>query len=232
MMQEFSRRTHWNLEKTAYAAALERLRVDATPMFDLTASNPTTCGFEYDRAGILGELSRPECLEYEPDPRGLLIARAAVADYYAEAAAAEISTEQIFLTTSTSEAYSYLFRLHCDPGAEILIAQPSYPLFDFLADLDDVRLVPYPLFYDHGWHIDMAALTERITARTRAIVVVHPNNPTGHFTSHAERKMLERICEEHGLVLIVDEVFLDYALDTPDGGENEHASFSSGNILC
>ncbi|MGB6112477.1 MAG: pyridoxal phosphate-dependent aminotransferase, partial [Acidobacteriaceae bacterium] len=112
MMQEFSRRTHWNLEKTAYAAALERLRVDATPMFDLTASNPTTCGFEYDRAGILGELSRPECLEYEPDPRGLLIARAAVADYYAEAAAAEISTEQIFLTTSTSEAYSYLFRLH------------------------------------------------------------------------------------------------------------------------
>ncbi|MGA7707738.1 MAG: pyridoxal phosphate-dependent aminotransferase, partial [Acidobacteriaceae bacterium] len=228
MMQEFSRRTHWNLEKTAYAAALERLRVDATPMFDLTASNPTTCGFEYDRAGILGELSRPECLEYEPDPRGLLIARAAVADYYAEAAAAEISTEQIFLTTSTSEAYSYLFRLHCDPGAEILIAQPSYPLFDFLADLDDVRLVPYPLFYDHGWHIDMAALTERITARTRAIVVVHPNNPTGHFTSHAERKMLERICEEHGLVLIVDEVFLDYALDTPDGGENEHASFSSG----
>jgi aspartate/methionine/tyrosine aminotransferase len=228
MMQEFSRRTQWNLEKTAYAAALERLRADGKPIFDLTASNPTACGFEYDPAGILGELSRPECLEYEPDPRGLLIARAAVVDYYVSAAAAQVSAEQIFLTTSTSEAYSYLFRLHCDPGAEILIAQPSYPLFDFLADLDDVRLVPYPLFYDHGWHIDMAALRERITSQTRAVVVVHPNNPTGHFTSPAERNMLELICAERGLALIVDEVFLDYAIDTKDGGEKVHASFSAG----
>ena len=185
--------------------------------------------FEYDRAAILAELSRPECLEYEPDPRGLLIARAAVVEYYAEAAAAKISAEQIFLTTSTSEAYSYLFRLHCDPGAEILIAQPSYPLFDFLGDLDDVRLVPYPLFYDHGWHIDIAALKERITSRTRGIVVVNPNNPTGHFTSLEERKLLERVCEEHGLVLIVDEVFLDYALDAEDADGNAHASFSSGD---
>ena len=229
MMQEFSRRTDWNLEKTAYAAALERLRADGKPIFDLTASNPTTCGFEFDRDAILGQLSRPECLEYEPDPRGLRIARAAVAEYYAEAATAKISAEQIFLTTSTSEAYSYLFRLHCDPGAEILIAQPSYPLFDFLADLDDVRLVPYPLFYDHGWHIDIAALKERITSRARAVVVVHPNNPTGHFTSQAERKLLERVCEEHGLVLIVDEVFLDYALDTKNADGNAHASFSNGD---
>ena len=227
-MQEFSRRTRWNLEKTAYAATLDRLRADGKPIFDLTASNPTTCGFEYDRAGLLGELSRPECLEYEPDPRGLPSARAAVVDYYADAAGANIATQRIFLTTSTSEAYSYLFRLHCDPGAEILIAQPSYPLFDFLADLDDVRLVPYPLFYDHGWHIDMAALTERITSRTRGIVVVHPNNPTGHFTSAVERNMLERVCEEHGLVLIVDEVFLDYAIDAADGDEKTYASFSTG----
>jgi alanine-synthesizing transaminase len=227
MMQEFSRRTQWNLEKTAYAAAQERLRADGKPIFDLTASNPTTCGFEYDRAAILRELSRPECLEYEPDPRGLLTARAAVVGYYAEAAATEISPKNIFLTTSTSEAYSYLFRLHCDPGAEILIAQPSYPLFDFLADIDDVRLVPYPLFYDHGWHIDIAALTERITSQTRAVVVVHPNNPTGHFTSQEERKILERICEEHGLVLIVDEVFLDYGLEADDA--STHASFSIGD---
>jgi len=223
-MQEFSRRTRWNLEKTAYAAALERLRADGKQIFDLTASNPTTCGFRYDQAGILDELSRPECLEYEPDPRGLPVARAAVVDYYADAAATQMSAEQIFLTTSTSEAYSYLFRLHCDPGAEILIAQPSYPLFDFLADLDDVRLVPYPLFYDHGWHIDVAALEARITPRTRAIVVVHPNNPTGHFTSPAERTLLENLCEKHGLVLIVDEVFLDYAFDPLDA----HVSFSAG----
>ena len=228
MMQEFSRRTDWNLAKTAYAAALERLRADGRAMFDLTASNPTTCEFQYDRAGILGQLSRPECLEYEPDPRGLPLARAAVVKYYAEAAATQISPEQTFLTTSTSEAYSYLFRLHCDPGSEILIARPSYPLFDFLADLDDVRLVSYPLFYDHGWHIDRAALAERITSKTRAVVVVHPNNPTGHFTSPAEREWLQGICDQHGLVLIVDEVFLDYALDTADARENAHASFSTG----
>ncbi len=229
MMQEFSRRTGWNLEKTAYAAALERLHADEKSIFDLTASNPTTCGFDYDRAGILEELSRPECLKYEADPRGLRIARAAVVEYYAKAATSQISAEQLFLTTSTSEAYSYLFRLHCDPGAEILIAQPSYPLFDFLADLDDVRLVPYPLFYDHGWHVDMAALIARITSRTRAVVVVHPNNPTGHFTSLAKRKMLESMfARSMALVLIVDEVFLDYALETADARENAHSSFSAG----
>ena len=229
MMQKFSRRTDWNLEKTAYATALERLHAGGGPVFDLTASNPTACGFQYDRAGILRELSRPECLEYGPNPRGLLVARTAVVDYYAEAASAQVATEQIFLTTSTSEAYSYLFRLHCDPGAEILIAQPSYPLFEFLADLDDVRLAPYRLFYDHGWHLDVAALTARITPRTRAVIVVHPNNPTGHFTSSAERMLLERICEEHGLALIVDEVFLDYVFDSREvAAPTAHKSFSTG----
>ena len=123
-----------------------------------------------------------------------------------------VDPEHIFLTTSTSEAYSYLFRLLCDPGDEVLIAQPSYPLFDFLADLDDVRLVAYPLFYDYGWHLDPAALRERITSRTRAIALVHPNNPTGHYTKAAERAVLEEICAEFGLALIVDEVFLDYPL--------------------
>jgi aspartate/methionine/tyrosine aminotransferase len=227
-MQKFSQRTDWNLEKTAYAAALERIHADGKPFFDLTASNPTTCGFQYDCAGILSELSRSESLEYQADPRGLPVARAAVVEYYAEAASARVAAEQIFLTTSTSEAYSYLFRLHCDPGEEILIAQPSYPLFEFLADLDDVRLVSYPLFYDHGWHLDVAALTARITPRTRAIVVVHPNNPTGHFTSLIERQSLELICQQHGLVLIIDEVFLDYALDSTETHPLLHASFAAG----
>ncbi len=212
---QFSARTSWNLQATRYAAALENLRNSGAPFFDLTVSNPTACGFEYDTAAILRELSRPECLLYDPDPRGFRVARQAVAQYYAEVASATVSAENIFLTTSTSEAYSYLFRLHCDSGAEVLIAQPSYPLFEFLADLDDVRLVPYPLFYDYGWHIDLAALEARITTRTRAIVIVHPNNPTGHFTSAQEREALERLCQQHKLALIVDEVFLDYAVDSP-----------------
>ena len=222
MTQPFSSRTAWNLQKTLYAAAIDALRATGAPYFDLTASNPTACGFEYDREEILRAFSRPESLEYEPDPRGLAVARAAVAEYYADDASAQVATGQIFLTTSTSEAYSYLFRLHCDPGAEILIAQPSYPLFQFLADLDDVHLVPYPLFYDHGWHLDLATLTARITPRTRAVVVVHPNNPTGHFTPPAARQALERICLQHNLALIVDEVFVDYAFYSP------HASFATG----
>lgn len=231
MTQHFSRRTDWNLEKTAFASALEHLRASGGPVFDLTASNPTTCGFHYDRAGILRELSRLECLEYEPSPCGLLVARTAVAEYYVDVAAAHIAPAHIFLTTSTSEAYSYLFRLHCDPGSEILIARPSYPLFEFLADLDDVHLVPYPLFYDHGWHIDVAALEARITPRTRALVVVNPNNPTGHFTATEERISLESICREHGLALIVDEVFLDYSLELPslESPAMHKRSFSAGD---
>ncbi len=130
------------------------------------------------------------------------------------------------LTTSTSEGYGYLFRLLCDAGDEVLVAQPSYPLFDFLADLEDVKLRPYPLFYDYGWWIDFAELERRIRPRTRAIVVVHPNNPTGHGTKAAEREKLQEICARHGLALIVDEVFLDYSLHRADS--EELVSFAVG----
>jgi aspartate/methionine/tyrosine aminotransferase len=154
----------------------------------------------------------------------LLSAREAVCAYYAGHGVA-LTPEHIFLTTSTSEAYSFLFRLLCDPGDEVLIGQPGYPLFDFLARLDDVRLVPYELFYDHGWHLDMESLRRRVTSRTRAIAVVHPNNPTGHFTRQAERTLIEGLCREHGLALIVDEVFLDYAMTGQEGQE----SFATGS---
>ena len=218
----FSSRTHWNLEETSLTAALRERQSAGLPILDLTASNPTRCGFDYDAATLLAPLTNPGALVYDPDPRGILSARQAVSRYYAEAAA-PIAAGRIFLTTGTSEAYSFLFRLLCDPGEEVLIAQPSYPLFDFLAQLDDVRLVPYPLFYDHGWHLDAEALRSRITPRTRAIAIVHPNNPTGHFIKPQERRELEAICTEHGLALIVDEVFLDYSL-----GEQIAESFAAG----
>jgi alanine-synthesizing transaminase len=226
-MARFSERTGWDLRTTKYAQAVNLLRSGGRDFIDLTASNPTVCGFEYDATGILQALSRAENLNYDPDARGLSVARQAVSQYYAEIAARLIPLEQIFLTTGTSEAYSYIFRLHCDPGSEVLITQPSYPLFEYLADLDDVRLVSYPLFYDHGWHIDLAALESRITSRTRAIAIVHPNNPTGHFTSAREREALERICQDHRLALIVDEVFFDYVLN-PAGDEIAYVSFASG----
>jgi alanine-synthesizing transaminase len=220
----WSARTQWDMGETPWARELARLRAAGAPLWDLTASNPTACGFAYDAASILGPLNDPQALHYEPNPLGLRVAREAVSRYYRDHGAS-VNAEQIFLTTSTSEAYSFLFRLLCDPGDEVLIGQPGYPLFDFLAQLDDVRLVPYELFYDHGWHLDLEALRSRVTPRTRAIAVVHPNNPTGHFTRDTERVALEGLCLEHGLALIVDEVFLDYGLAGREAGQ----SFATGS---
>jgi len=125
----------------------------------------------------------------------------------------DLSLERLILTTSTSEAYSYVFRLLCNPGDEILVPKPSYPLFEFLADLADVKLVPYPLLYDHGWQIDFDSLYKAATAQSRAVIVVHPNNPTGSYVSAAEASALNDFCRDCGLAMIVDEVFLDYAHD-------------------
>ena len=133
-----------------------------------------------------------------------------------------VAPEQVVLTTSTSEAYSYLFRLLCDPGGEMLVPQPGYPLFDFLAGLDDVRLKAAPLVYDYGWQIEPEGFRRAITPQTRAIVLVHPNNPTGHFTKAWEAEELAQMCREHDLALIVDEVFLDYGFD------GKPASFAAG----
>jgi len=216
----FSRRTDWNTEESELARA-HRLRVAAgLPIADLTASNPTRCGFAYDSA-LLAALTDARALDYDPQPRGLLRARQAVCAYYAGHGVA-LQPEQIVLTTSTSEAYSFLFRLLCDAGSEILIAQPSYPLFDFLAVLDDVALKAAALVYDQGWQIDSEGLRRAITPLTRAIVLVHPNNPTGHFTKPWEAEELARLCREFDLALIVDEVFLDYSF----GGAGK--SFAAG----
>jgi len=206
----FSHRTGWNTEESDLAQA-HRLRIQAgLPIADLTASNPTRCGFSYDPE-MLAALADPRALHYDPQPRGSLAARQAVCAYYADQGVA-IDPGQIILTTSTSEAYSFLFRLLCDPGAEILVPQPSYPLFDFLAVLDDVRIKPASLVYDHGWQIEPEGLRTAVTAATRAIVLVHPNNPTGHFTKPWEAEQLGQICREFDLSLILDEVFLDYGI--------------------
>ncbi len=207
----FSERTAWDLGENAFAGRLRETRASGRPLFDLTVSNPTACGFAYDERALLAPLSEPAALLYEPVPLGMESARAAVAAYYRDLGAT-IALDRLCLTTSTSEAYSYLFRLLCDPGDEVLAASPSYPLFDYIARLDDVRLVEYPLLYHDGWQIDLHALKASITERTRAVIVVHPNNPTGHFCSAAEREAVQTLCAERGVALIVDEVFLDYAL--------------------
>jgi alanine-synthesizing transaminase len=211
----FADRTNWDLTPNALSIALAAYRASGKPLLDLTASNPTECGFVYDSEAILAALANPAALHYEPDPRGLLSAREAVSRYYAgrgDPAGDHVPPDGVVLTTSTSEAYSHVFRLLCNAGDQVLVPQPSYPLFDFLADLQDVRLVRYPLIYDHGWQIDFHALQQTITPRTRAVIVVNPNNPTGNFCKPREMAQLNEVCAVRGMAIIADEVFLDYPL--------------------
>ena len=211
----FAARTNWNLKTNRLSEALARHRAAGNPLLDLTASNPTTCGFHYDHDAILQAFASPAALVYEPQPKGLESARRAVAAYYTERGddvAQQDFIEDIILTTSTSEAYSFVFRTLCNPGDEILVPAPSYPLFDFLADIQDVKPVRYPLVYDYGWQIDFPALERAITPRTRAVIAVHPNNPTGQFCSAREAARLSEICWHCQMAVIADEVFLDFAL--------------------
>jgi aspartate/methionine/tyrosine aminotransferase len=210
----FSHRTSWKLTHNALTRAIEEAREADANLLDLTTSNPTRAGLKYDAENLLGAFSNDKALDYDPQSKGLLSAREAVAEYYRqEHDIFQLDPERIILTTSTSEAYSYIFRLLCNADDEILVPKPSYPLFEFLADLQDVRLIPYPLLYDHGWQIDFPSLSKSVTHRTRAVVVVHPNNPTGSFVRGEEVSALSGFCKEYGLAIIADEVFLDYALD-------------------
>jgi alanine-synthesizing transaminase len=221
----FADRTNWNLNTNRLSEALARHRATGRPLLDLSASNPTECGFDYDKPAILRALSNAAALDYKPDPKGLEIARRAVAAYYA-ARGSEVPIKDILLTTGTSEAYSFVFRTLCNPGDELLIPTPSYPLFDFLADIQDVKLVRYPLIYDHGWQIDFHSLERAITPRVRGVIVVHPNNPTGHFCKSADLKKLNDLCAAHSMALIADEVFSDFAF-----GPEQPISFAANTGL-
>jgi alanine-synthesizing transaminase len=210
----FSNRTNWHLAPNALTRVLNELRASGQEILDLTISNPTEAGVRPDSEAVLAALPNPDALRYDPQPRGLLTARNAVCHYYREAHRVfDLDPERIVLTTSTSEAYSYVFRLLCNPGDEILVPKPSYPLFEFLADLSDVKLVPYPLIYDHGWQIDFDSLYKAATPRSRAVIIVHPNNPTGSYASSPETVTLNNFCRDYSTALIADEVFLDYAHD-------------------
>ena len=209
----FSRRTAWKLTPNDFTEAQKEMAAAGREVLDLTISNPTRAGLRYDVESVLKSLANPKALDYDPQSKGLRSAREAVATYYRDRHALDIDPESLVLTTSTSEGYSYVFRLLCNPSDEVLVPKPSYPLFEFLADLQDVKLVPYPLIYDHGWQLDFSSIHRAATDQTRAVVVVHPNNPTGSYVSEADRSALFELCRERNLWLIVDEVFLDYAHD-------------------
>ena len=226
----FSQRTNWHLVPNRLTQAIEEMRMRGARLLDLTASNPTRVGFEHDSDSILAALRSERALDYDPQAKGLLEARRAVAKYYQEDHdVLELDPECLVLTTSTSEGYSYVFRLLCDPGDELLVPKPSYPLFEFLADFENVKLAPYPLIYDHGWQMDFPSLEKAVTSRTRGVVVVHPNNPTGSYVHASEMGLLNEFCRSHGLALIVDEVFLDYRLPGSRGPDTDTRSRHPGS---
>ncbi len=212
----FASRTNWPLEPNRLSAALAEHRRRGGTLLDLTNSNPTTCGFKYPEERLLAALNDRRALRYEPESLGLRQAREAIANYYLGrtgffGANASVNPERIVITSSTSEAYNYILRLLCDVGDEVLVPAPSYPLLEYLADLADVRPVPYPLLYDQGWQIDFAGLSAALTPRSKVVMVVHPNNPTGSFIKREEAYKLAEVCAGRDLAIIADEVFLDYA---------------------
>ncbi len=230
----FSSRFHWDLKPNRITELLRERRGAGKRILDLTESNPTQAGLEYP-AAVVEAFQDSRVLTYHPEPAGSIEARQAIASYY-ERRGIAISPERILLTASTSEGYAYLFKLLCDPGDAVLVPRPSYPLFEFLADMESVAVRQYPLAYHSGWSVDLAALEAAITPRTRAIVVVNLNNPTGSFLKRHEAEALARICAARGLAIIADEVFSDYGF-APDpervstlAGVTECLSFSMSGL--
>ena len=210
---EFSRRCDWELATNKVTSLYQELKNEGADIIDLTVSNPTRCGFEYPQQDILQALTHPDNLKYQADSQGLLKAREAVCRIYQEQGIA-VNPQNIFLTASTSEAYSYLFRLIVNPSESVLFPSPSYPLFQFLGELNDVQLRYYSLKYDQQWIMDFESLKNEIQADSKAVVLVNPNNPTGSYVSEAEIEQLNRLCVSEGLAIISDEVFFEFAHDS------------------
>jgi hypothetical protein len=209
----FSHRLPSGIEPNALTRAIDALHRSATPFIDLTQSNPTRVGLPYP-ADLLAGLADPRALVYEPHPFGLAAARAAVAGEYRRRGA-RVDAEDVVLTASTSEAYTWLFKLLCDPGDAVLVPRPSYPLFDHLTALEGVLAAPYDLEYHGRWTIDVASI-ERAPPRTRAVVLVSPNNPTGSYVTATELDRVTTLCRARGWALVVDEVFADYPLEAAE----------------
>ena len=210
----FSSRLPASTVPNALSASLARLRQEGRAVLDLTVSNPTACGFSYPEEAIRDALGSASILRYAAEAKGALAAREAVAVHHGHG----LRPEDLLLTASTSEAYALLFKLLGDAGDEVLVPSPSYPLFEWLARMEGLSAVTVPAWFHERWDLDITALEAACTARTRAICVVNPNNPTGQFLSRAEWNALTGLCARKGLVLLVDEVFADFPLEP----EEEH----------
>jgi aspartate/methionine/tyrosine aminotransferase len=226
----FSARTSWDRTANPLTIAVERARASGRALIDLTESNPTRTGIAETEA-LVAELGHPRGTLYEPAPLGHAEARRAVAAYYASRNLA-VDADRIVLSASTSEAYAWIMALLCDPGDAILVPRPSYPLLGWIAASQGVRLAGYPLVRDAGFRIDLDELRRAIDARTRGIVLVHPNNPTGSFVRRDEALALAELAKQYDLALIVDEVFGDYAIEgLPEGAVASFAGDTSAPLV-
>jgi hypothetical protein len=214
----FSKRLNIEYEANELSLLYNLKKKHGEKIFDLTSSNPTKLNFKYDARHILKHFIDDRSLVYDPDPLGMKSAREEVAIYYSEIGK-NVSAEDLLLVPSTSEAYSYLFKLLLDAEDEVLMPQPSYPLFEYLTRLDLGNVVYYPLVYDYrdGWVPDFAVLEKKISAKTKAIVIINPNNPTGSYIRESDYKVFNSLSEKYNVALIVDEVFSDYEIEA---GEN------------
>ena len=211
-LNRFSDRLAWSTSQNPYSLLLAEKRQAGIPLLDLTIANPTEAFANYPHADIARAYGAIASFRYEPDPLGMRSARETVARWYLDQRV-PARAERIVLTASTSEGYSALFKLLCDPGDEILIPSPGYPLFEYLARADTVKTLSYPLSYDGSWFIDFASLEKAISPRSKAIVVVNPNNPTGSFLKTVEAQRLASLAQKYQLALISDEVFMTYPAD-------------------
>ncbi len=207
----FASRTNWKRDTNPLSLLKKKLEDQGVPVLDLTESNPTHCEFAYLNGMLLRAFADPRNFSYEPSPHGLEGTRQAISSYYQEKGI-RVSPKQIFLTASTSEAYSFIFRLLCNPGDHVLVPRPSYPLFDFLGDINDVILDPYRLSYEGTWKIDALLLQKTVGPETKAILFVNPNNPTSSFVKQDELASILPIAKEKDLAFIADEVFSNFAL--------------------
>ncbi len=234
-MYSYSRRLTWDHSPNAFTQLVEEQQRAGAPLLDLTSANPTEVFDNYPHAEIQRAYARLGDFTYQPDPFGTKRARKAIADWYGQRGI-HVSPDQLALTASTSEAYALLFKLLCDPGDEVLVPSPSYPLFEYLARLESVEAVPYRLLYDGSWFVNFASMRTAISARTRAIVVVNPNNPTGSFLKSHETEELFKIAQEHNLPIVADEVFMEYRFAGAEGytrtfiGDDRVLSFSLGGL--
>jgi aspartate/methionine/tyrosine aminotransferase len=222
MREMFSSRTDWDVHPSAHFSLLQEKRSNGEQVIDLTESNPTRCGIT-SPAPLFETESLQRSLVYEPDPKGLVAARQTIAAWYNKQHR-PVEPEQIVLTASTSEAYSFLLRLLCNVDEAVATPRPSYPLFEYLCRLHDVACRHYGLAYDGEWYIDIGSLEETLTRGAKALILVHPNNPTGSYIKSDERKRILKLAASHGTVLIVDEVFHSF----PFGNDTRRAGSFAG----